>query len=189
VNRAAARKGLGIVVVPVLSTLAYFLVRPWAGSDVVALAVSGALPAVWAVVRLVAWKKVDGWALLTAAGYGTACLLTVLTGGSKLPLELPETLVVFGVGVVLLVALAIRRPLPLARLLKVPDRSAEAGLNAVVGAFLVLHSLLQLGLALVLPTGEFLTVGKLISWATIAAGVLCLWLYVKRLRSPAPAAV
>jgi hypothetical protein len=49
---------------------------------------------------------------------------------------------------VLLVAVLVRRPLPVGRVLKVPHttRAVDAALGVMVGGFLVLHALLHLAL-------------------------------------------
>jgi hypothetical protein len=53
-----------------------------------------------------------------------------------LPLKLHEAAVTFLLGMVLLGALLVRRPLPLGRMLKVPhnDQTVDATLSVMVGA-------------------------------------------------------
>jgi hypothetical protein len=101
-----------------------------------------------------------------------------------LPLKLHEAAVTFVVGIALLVAVVIRHPIPVGRLLKAPDvpRATDEMLGVVIGAFLVLHALLQLVMALLMPTAVYLTAGRVISWAVIAVGALGLWTYLRRLR-------
>jgi len=92
--------------------------------------------------------------VLTSAGFALGCIASLLAGGSSLPLKLHEAAVTFLLGVILLGAVLGRRPLPVGRVLKVPhaDRQRETALNAMIGAFLVLHALLTLTLALTLRT-------------------------------------
>jgi hypothetical protein len=99
-------------------------------------------------------------------------------------LKLHEAAVTFVLGIVLLVAVLVRRPLPVRRALRVPhaEPRIDATLSVVVGSFLVLHALLHLALALMLSTGDYLAIGRVTSWATLAIGVLCLWGYLRRLR-------
>jgi len=104
--------------------------------------------------------------------------------GSSLPLKLHEAAITFLAGVVLLVAALLHRPVPLGKLLRVPDADGrlDASLNVLVGGFLVLHALLHLALALLLPTSTYVVAGKLVNWATIAVGAVALWTYLRRLR-------
>src|SRR6185369_3340364 len=92
--------------------------------------------------------------------------------------------VTFVAGLVLLGAVAVRRPVPLGRLLKVPgaDPHVDTTLGVLVGAFLVLHALLHLALALLLPTFTYVVAGRLINWGTIALGAAALYGYLRRAR-------
>jgi hypothetical protein len=50
----------------------------------------------------------------------------------------------------------------------------------MIGAFLVLHALLHLALALTLPTATYLVAGRAVNWAATGAGALCLYSYLHR---------
>ena len=162
----------------------YFVVRPAIGSDAAALAIAGTVPAAYAIVALMVRRRVELWAVLTAVGFALGCLASLLAGGSSLPLKLHEAAVTFVAGVVLLVTALVRRPLPVGRVLKVPQatRAVDAALSVMVGGFLVVHALLHLALALTLSTAAHLTAGRVISWATLAVGAMCLYGYLRRLR-------
>lgn len=185
-GRRQAARLLITVAVPLI---AYFAVRPFVGSDAAGLAVAGALPAAWTIALVLTRRRVDLWAVLTSAGYALACIASLLAGGSSLPLKLPEAAITFLLGVILLGTVLARRPLPAGRALKVPsaDRRIDATLSAMIGAFLVLHALLTLTLALTLPTATYLTAGRAVNWAVIGAGALSLYSYLRRLRHRAPA--
>jgi hypothetical protein len=178
------RRMARFLVVPAVSLLAYFAVRPHVPSDAAALAMAGAFPAAWTIALVLARRRIDRWTALTSAGFALGCVASLLAGGNSLPLKLHEAAVTFVVGVVLLGAVLIRRPLPLGRILKVPDagRRLDATLNAMVGGFLVLHALLHLALALTLPTATYLVAGRVVNWAAIGAGALCLYSYLRRAR-------
>ncbi len=169
---------------PLVSVVVYFAVRPAVGSDAAALAVAGVIPAAYAITAVVIRRRVELWAVLTAASFAVGCVASLLAGGSSLPLKLHEAAVTFVLGIVLLVAVLARRPLPVSRALKVPhaERSIDATLSVMVGSFLLLHALLHLALALILSTGAYLTAGRVVSWATLGIGALCLWVYLRRLR-------
>jgi hypothetical protein len=118
---------------------------------------------------------------VSGIGFVLACVVSVLAGGSSLPLKLHEAGITFVLGLVLLIAALIRRPIPLQRLLKAP--TDDAALGALIGVFLVLHALLHLALAIVLPTSTYVVAGRLINWGTLAVGAVLLWTYLRRLRT------
>jgi hypothetical protein len=181
---AVRRQSARGLLAPLVSVVVYFLVRPLVHSDAAALAVAGTVPAAYAIVAAMLWRRIEAIALLSAAAFALACVVSLLAGGSALPLKLHEAALMFVLGIALLVAVLIRRPMPIGRLFKVPDapRSVDETLCVLVGAFLVLHALLQLVLSLTMPTAVYLTAGRVISWAVIAAGVLGLWTYLRHLR-------
>jgi hypothetical protein len=183
-DNGGRRRALRALAVPAMSVIVYFAVRPAVGSDAAGLAIAGAVPAAYAIVAVLLWRRVELWAAATAAGYALGCLASLLAGGSPLPLKLHEAAVTFLLGVVLLGAALVRRPLPVSRVLKVPraDRAADTALSVMTGGFLVLHALLNLALALTLSTAAFLTAGRAVSWAALAVGALCLYGYLRRLR-------
>lgn len=173
-----------MLAVPAVSVIVYFAVRPTVGSDTAGLAIAGAVPAAYMIVAALVRRRVELWAAATAVGYALGCLASLLAAGSSLPLKLHEAAVTFLLGVVLLGAALVRRPLPVSRVLKVPGagRDVDAALSVMAGGFLVLHALLHLALALTLSTSAYLTAGRAVSWATLAAGALCLYGYLRRLR-------
>jgi len=187
--RATRRRAARGLLPPLASVAVYFAARPLMHSDAAALATAGAVPAAYAIVAAALRRRVEPIALLSAAGFALACVVSLLAGGSTLPLKLHEAALTFTLGIVLLVAVVIRRPLPVGRVLKVPDgrRSTDERLSVLIGAFLVLHALLQLAMALVMSTTAYLVEGRIISWAVLAGGALALWTYLRRLRRRATA--
>lgn len=179
--RMARPKLIASLVVNVVApALVYLLVRPSVSSDSAGLAIAGAIPVIFIVVTLLWQRRVDFLALLATVGFAIGCLASVLLGGNLLPLELHDAVVTFSVGVVLLCAVLIRRPIPLGKLFRVPDprRQLDASLGAMVGGFLVLHALLRLTLALTLPTSTFVVTSRAVGWGTIALGAFCLRAYL-----------
>lgn len=179
------RRAVRPFVVPAISVVVYFVVRPLVGSDAVGLAIAGAVSISYTIAFLLIRRRVDLWGVLTSVGFAMGCVASLLAGGSALPLKLHEAAVTFVLGVVLLGAALVRRPLPVGRVFKVPssDRSLDTALSVMVGSFLVLHALLHLALALTLSTGAYLTVGRVVDWATIGVAVACLAKAVRWLRS------
>jgi hypothetical protein len=179
-RRRAQRAG-AVLAAPVI---AYFAVRPWVASDAVALAAAGALPIGYQVVLVAVRRRIDVWALVSGLGFAVGCLASLLAGGSSLPLKLHEAAVTFVAGLVLLGAVVVRRPVPLGRLLKVPgaDLRLDVTLSVLVGGFLVLHALLHIALAVLLPTSTYVVAGRLVNWVTIGLGAAALYGYLRRAR-------
>lgn len=161
--------------------LIYPLIRSSVTSDSAALAIAGAIPVVFMLVILLWQRRVDFVAVFAAVGFCIGCLASVLLGGNSLPLKLHDAVVTFSVGMVLLCAVLIRRPLPLGRLLRVPDSTQrlDTSLGTMIGGFLVLHALLRLTLALSLPTSTFVITSRVVGWGTIVIGVVCLRAYLR----------
>lgn len=179
-HRRAAR----LVALPALAVIVYFLVRPSLASDAAGLAIAGAIPVCYTIAAVLIRRRVDLWATLTSVCFAISCIASLLADGSTLPLKLHEAAVTFVLGVVLLCTTLARRPLPVGRVLKVAhaDRSLDTALSLIIGSFLVLHALLHLALALTLSTDSYLTVGRVLDWATIGVGVACIYMYLRRLR-------
>jgi hypothetical protein len=181
--RKATPKLIASIVVNVVApALVYLLIRPSVSSDSAGLAIAGAIPVIFIVVTLLWQRRVDFLALVAAVGFGMGCLASVLLGGNSLPLKLHDAVVTFSAGMILLCAVLIRRPIPLGRLLRVPDatKQLDASLGAMIGGFLVLHALLRLTLALTLPTSTFVVTSRAVGWGTIAVGAFCLRPYLRR---------
>jgi intracellular septation protein A len=182
--RSPARllRGIAVLLVP---SIAYFVIRPFVPSDAAALALAGALPLAYQIVLVLVRHRIDPWALVSGLAFALACLVSLLAGGSSLPLKLHVTAVTFLLGLVLLGAALLRRPVPLGRLFKVPgaDRRLDGTLNVMVGGFLVLHALLHLALAILLSTAVYLVAGRVIDLGTLALGAACLWAHLRRLRT------
>lgn len=53
----------------------------------------------------------------------------------------------------------------------------------MIGAFLLLHSLLHFALAVSLSTHSYLIAGRIIDWSTIALAALALSTYLRRMRA------
>lgn len=163
----------------------FAVVRPLVSTDALALAIAAAGPIAYSVGLAVIRRRIDVLALVSAIGFAIACIVSASTGAGSLPLKLHEAFVTFAIGIVLVLAVLIGRPLPIARLLRVPDSSPrdDTSLGAAIGGFLVLHALLHVGLAVELSTSTYLVAGRAIDWATIALGVLGLSAYRRGLRN------
>ncbi len=183
-GKQAARHGLLVVAVP---ALAYAIARPLVDSDALGLTIAGAIPIAYEIVLVLSQRRLDPIALLVSIGFAVACVASLLSGGSSLPLKLHEATITFLIGLVLLLAALVRRPLPLGPLLRMPGRDGphDGLLSALVGGFLVLHAMLHLALAVSLSTTSYLIAGRAINLATILIGGACLIAYRKRMAAPA----
>jgi hypothetical protein len=163
----------------------YALVRPLVSSDALGLGIAGALPILYSVGIAFTSRRIDPVALVSGLGFALACLVSALTGGSSLPMKVDEALITFILGLILLVAVLIRRPLPIGRLLRIPNATSHTNgvLGAMVGAFLMLHALVHVMLAVSLPTSTYLTTSRVVDWGTIALGIAGLHAYARRVRA------
>jgi hypothetical protein len=175
-NLKSRRRSALVMLAPVV---VYAIVRPLVSSDALGLGIAGAVPIMYSIGLAVVRRRVDPLVLVSAVGFSVACAISLLAGGSSLPLKLQEAPITFAIGMVLLIASMLRRPIPLARLMRVPspNKNVDSSLGVVVGGFLMLHALLHLTLAVSLSTSSFLVLSKIIDWGTIALGVLALSIY------------
>jgi hypothetical protein len=163
-----------------LPAVVYWLVRPHVGGDAAALAIGGAVPALWTVLRLAFWRRVDPAALVGTAAFAGAAVVSVLTGGSSLPLKLHDAVVTGALGLACLVSVAIRRPLLglLGRRLGTPH-ALGAG-TAIAGVTLIVHAAAHTLVALALPTSSYVIVSRVVGLPIYAAGALALIWYLRR---------
>jgi hypothetical protein len=178
------KKFLPRLLINVLAPLvAYEIVRPYVASDLIALLIGVTIPIVVTLVELVR-RKIDPIGVAAILGFAILIGLLALTGGNPLILKLQEAVFTGPIGLVLLTSVLIGRPMaglvpPLRRSM---TRRQLAMLTLLVSATLVAHCAVVLGLALTLPTGEFLVVGRLSGIAVIAAGLLGARAYRGRLK-------
>jgi hypothetical protein len=179
------KKFLPRLLINVLAPLAaYEIVRPYVASDLIALLIGVTIPIVVTLVEFVVRRKIDPIGVAAILGFAILIGLLALTGGNPLILKLQEAVFTGPIGLVLLTSVLIGRPMaglvpPLRRSM---TRRQLAMLTLLVGATLVAHCAVVLGLALTLPTGEFLVVGRLSGIAVIAAGLLGARAYRGRLK-------
>jgi hypothetical protein len=175
--------GIRLAVAVVAPAVAYGVIRPLVGSDAAALAAAGAIPLTYNVVLVVWRRRIDRLGVLSAVMFALGCLLSALLGGDALPLKLKLASLTFLLGLVLLAAVLVRRPIPLGRLFHVaPSHRVDGTLGALIGGFLMLHALLHLALAVLLSTQAYVVASPIVDWGTLGVGFLALRAYVGRLR-------
>ena len=175
-RRSMRRRALPFLVGPLV---VYAVVRPIVPSSTLALGIAGAIPVLYSIFLAVVRRRIDIFALLSGVGFSVACLVSALTGGNSLPLKVDEAVITFGIGLALLIAALIRRPIPISRLLRVPTptKQLDAPLGVSVGGFLILHALIHIALAVSLSTSSYVAASRVVDWGTIALGVLGLSAY------------
>lgn len=163
-----------------LPAVVYWLVRPHVGGDAAALAIGGAVPAAWTVLRLAGWRRVDPVALVGTVAFAAAAVVSVLTGGSSLPLKLHDAVVTGALGLACLVSVAIRWPLLrlLGRRLGTPHALAAG--TAIAGVTLVVHAAAHTLVALTLPTSSYVVVSRVVGLPIYAVGAVTLVWYLRR---------
>ena len=171
-----------------LPVLVYAAVRPLVSSDALGLAIAGGVPTLYSLALALVRRQVDPVALVSALGFAVACAVTLLSGGSSLPMKLQEAPITFGLGSVMLVAVLIRRPFAVGRLLRIPSASKriDSSLGAVIGVFLMLHALVHVVLAVSLSTSGYLVTSRILDTGTLVAGLVALNVYVRRIRASLP---
>jgi len=162
----------------------YAILRPFVGSDLVALLIGVIIPIVVTLVKFVVRRRLDPIGVIAIAAFILLIAVLVLTGGNPLVLKLHEAIFTGPLGLIALVSAAIGRPLlglipPLRRSMR---QRQLAVLTALVGGTLVLHCLVVLVLALALPTTEFLAIGRVGGIAVVFAGFLGIRAYRVHLR-------
>jgi len=184
----ARRVMVATVVAGVAPVVTYMAVRPRVGSTADALAIAFAVPVAWAALSGLWHRRLDLDGMLTIGAYGLALVLTVVSGGSALPLKLRAAAETGSVGVACLVSVVLRYPLLLlglrimARLngkRRGPLRKAFADpavrhtfsvITALIGAGMLVEAASQVALALVLPTIVFVAVSLPARYAIYSGG-------------------
>jgi hypothetical protein len=165
-----------------LSTAVYFLFRQILASDLFALALTGAIPALWTLFRFGRHRTVDPIGVLAFVGFALAVVVTLLSGGSPLALELHEPALTGALGLACLVSVAAGRPLHgwLVRLLAhrdlAPQRADSArrrmsvAITLLVGGTLVIHAAALITLALILPPDSYMALRHPVGLPIIGLG-------------------
>jgi hypothetical protein len=168
----------------VVPAVAYMVLRSTL-DDVVALAVSTAIPVAATLVSAVVRRRLDPVGVVSVAAFAVVLLITVASGGNPIVLELRDAVVTGPVGLVCVLSVVAGRPLAqvLFRFLArrdprfapvAVDRRASAVITLLVGGTLVLHALVLLCLALTVPTTTYLVLSTPVGVGVITAGGLAL---------------
>lgn len=166
-----------------LPIVLYTALRGIVASDTAALALSGAVPALWVVARMIGVRRIDWIGLLGAAGFGGACLISAWTGGESLPLKLYHPVVACLIGIAALASVAAGKPLALVlfRLLQAGDpgrfdkpavRRKLAQATTVFGSLFVTDGIVHVILVYSISTGMFLIWSRVVTLVMLTGLVL-----------------
>ena len=176
------------IVAGVVPFVTYILVRPRVESTAIALAITFAVPVVWAGFNGLWHWRLDLDDSLTIGAYGISLVVTVLSGGSALPLKLHAAAETGAVGVACLVSVVLRRPLLLLGLRIMAGRSRRrrgawrkafaatalrrtfSVITLLVGVGLLIEAASQVALALAVPTVVFVAVSLPVRFAIYSGG-------------------
>lgn len=147
-------------------------------NDTIALAIAGAIPIVRTAAILTWRHRVDWIGVIGAMGFITAFIVSMLWGGSSLPLKLYHPLATGIIGLILLISAILRRPLLIIILQKLKHVDSErfnnqenykkfAILTAFLGLVLVIDSVIHIIIAITLPAVTYMAVSKAITLAVI----------------------
>jgi hypothetical protein len=191
----AVLTGLASVVINfVVPLVAYHLIRPHTDSSAMALALVGAIPVVWTLAVLVVRRKVSALGVVGVALFAVGVLISWISGGSSLAMELQDP-VIFGLfGIACLVSIAVGRPLHQvilrtmgrsnARYTEVADRAAASGTSMVstliIGLAFVSHAVAVAVLAFTQSTSTFLALQNPVGLPFLGLGVAGLFIYGTR---------
>lgn len=199
-TRRAAIAALGPLII-------YLLLRRVVGTDTVALAITAALPTAWVVIMFVWRRKVEWIGVLVVTIFLVVMGLTVLSGGSSLPLKLRNAGFAGALGLICVISVLARRPLPILllqiRARRDPDLAdglermshnkpllrTLAVITGLVGITLLVSAAVQTMLALTLSTTEFVGSTPVVRWIIYATGAVPIVWYVRRhplRRAPGP---
>ena len=193
---------LNLAINGLLPYIVYILLRPRLASDVPALAIAAAIPAVRTFALWLWRRRVDWIGIFFVLGFAIVLGISIFLNGNKLLLEIHGTLLTGVIGLVLLVSAILRKPLLLPFFLAL-GQNGSTGTNlfdqapsstisqaritrrisfttAVAGLALFVNMIVHVALALTLPVAAYLGVSHLSTWAILGSGLILLWLTRQR---------
>ena len=182
----------------------YWLLRPHVASDTVALGCAAGIPICWGVIQMVGSRQLEALNVAAIAGFLIALLISIAAGDNPLPLKLYGSVVAAALGIACLISIVVRKPLVLA-ILRMPARyeptlatwlekvsQEPAGLRhlnvvtAIIGTTLLVDAAAHATVAILLPTGSYLIVVRIVNWVIRGAGAIALIWYVRQWRAERP---
>jgi hypothetical protein len=193
-GRAVLAVLAGLVINFVVPLVGYHLIRPHTDSSATALALVGAIPVVWTLAILAVRRRLSALGAVGVALFAASVLISWVSGGSTLALELQDP-VIFGLlGIACLVSVAVGHPLHQvilramgrsnARYTQVADRAAASGTSMVstliIGLAFLGHAIAVAVLAFTQSTSTFLALQNPVGLPFLGLGVAGLFVYGTR---------
>ncbi len=178
----------------VVPLVAYHLIRRHTDSSALALALSGAIPVVYTLAILAVRRKLSALGVVCVALFGLGVLISWVSGGNSLAMELQDP-VLFGLlGIACLVSIAVGHPLHQVilramgrsnpRYTETADRAAAAGSStvatAIIGLAFLGHAVAVAVLALTQTTSTFLALQNPVGLPFLGLGVAGLFIHGTR---------
>lgn len=180
----------------VVPLIAYYEIRHHGASSALSLALSGAIPVVYTLVVLAIRRRLDPLGVVSIVTFALGVLVSWVSGGNTLALELQDPALTGLVGVACLVSVAIRRPLHpyILRMLGRSDarytdiaRRARHGTSMlttlVIGLTFTGHAVAITILALTEPASRFVALQNPVGLPFFGVGVAFLFFYRSRLQA------
>lgn len=155
--------------------LSYFSI-----SNTVALAIAGAIPFIRTIIVLILRRKVDWIGVVGALSFVVALIVTLLSGGSSLPLKLYHPVITGTIGLIFIASIAIGKPLLLIILQMLKRGNVEQFKNpefrktmtvktALIGVIFTIDAGIHIIMALTLSTVAYLTMSRIVTIILIIA--------------------
>jgi hypothetical protein len=193
-GRAALAALAGVAINFVAPLLAYHLIRSHTDSSAMALALSGAIPVVYTLAILAVRRKLSALGVVSVALFGLGVLVSAVSGGNALAMELQDPALFGLVGIACLVSIAVGHPLHQVilramgrsnpRYTQTADRAAAAGSStvatAIIGLAFLGHAVAVAVLALTQTTSTFLALQNPVGLPFLGLGIAGLFVYGTR---------
>jgi hypothetical protein len=193
-GRAALAGLAGVAINFVAPLLAYHLIRSHTASSAMALALSGAIPVGYTLAILAVRRRLSALGVVSVALFGLGVLVSWVSGGNTLAMELQDPALFGLVGIACLVSIAVGHPLHQVilramgrnnpRYTQTADRAAAAGTStvatAIIGLAFLGHAVAVTVLALTQTTSTFLALQNPVGLPFLGLGVAGLFIYGTR---------
>lgn len=181
----------------VLPLVLYAVLRVVTGSATGALALTEAIPATWLLVVGITRRRLDPVGVISTVTVAIALAAYALTGGDPIALKLRHGAVTGTLGVAALASVALGRPALLllaqrradldpvrrgeieAKLADPQRRRALTTLTLLVGLTLAIDGIIQIALALTVPTGAFVADSTAAHAVVLGTGTAFVVLYLQ----------
>ena len=179
----------------------YWSLRPHVASDTVALGCAAGIPICWGVVQMIGRRQLEPLNIVAIVGFLVVLIVSIAAGDNPLPLKLYGAVVAAALGIGCWISIVIRKPLVLAILRMLSQYeptfatwfervSQEPGsirhlnvVTAIVGTTLLVDAVAHGAVAILLPTGSYLIVVRIVNWIIRGVGAIALIWYVKQWRA------